>query len=42
LSNLNPLKRSALQQLRWNKNIIIKTTDKNLGPAAMDTMEYIR
>jgi len=42
LSNLNPLQLSALQQLRQNKNIIIKPTDKNLGPAIMDSSEYIQ
>jgi len=42
LSNLNPLQRSALQQLRRNKNIIIKPSDKNLGPTAKDTITYVR
>jgi hypothetical protein len=42
LSNLNPLQLSALCQLRRNKNVTIKLTDKNLGPAAMDTSEYIQ
>jgi len=42
LSNLNHIQWSALQQLRHNKDIIIKPSDKNLGPTAMDTTTYIR
>jgi hypothetical protein len=42
ISNLNPLQLSALRQLRQNKNVTIKPTDKNLGPAAMDTSDYIQ
>jgi hypothetical protein len=40
--NLNPFQQKILLQLRKNHNIIIKPTDKNLGPAAMDTTEYIK
>jgi hypothetical protein len=42
LSNLNPIQTNALRQLRQNHNITIKPTDKNLGPAAMDTSDYIK
>jgi hypothetical protein len=40
--NLNPLQQKILLQLCQNHNIIIKPTDKNLGPAAMDTTKYIK
>jgi len=41
LTNLNPLQAKTLKELKSNKNIIIKPTDKNLGPAMMDTSQYI-
>jgi len=34
-------KTQALRLLKRNKNITIKPTDKNLGPAVMDTNDYI-
>jgi uncharacterized protein YbcV (DUF1398 family) len=42
MTNLNPLQKTVLKQLRENKNIIIKPTDKNLGPAVMDKNTYIK
>jgi hypothetical protein len=30
-----------MKLLKQNKNIIIKSTDKNLGPATMDTKDYV-
>ena len=41
LSNLTPLQSTALKKLRENHDIILKPTDKNLGPAAMDREAYI-
>jgi len=41
LTNLTPQQRAALKHLRTNHEIIIKPTDKNLGPAIMDTKTYI-
>jgi hypothetical protein len=41
LSNLTPLQANALRLLRQNSNFIIKPSDKNLGPAIMDTVSYI-
>jgi hypothetical protein len=41
LSNLTPLQSYALRHLNLNQKIIIKPTDKNLGPAAMDMDHYI-
>jgi hypothetical protein len=41
LINLTPRQRAILNQLRCNENIIIKPTDKNLGPAVMDKKSYI-
>jgi hypothetical protein len=41
LSNLTPLQSKALITLKHNKNITIKPTDKNLGPAVLDTKQYI-
>jgi phosphosulfolactate phosphohydrolase-like enzyme len=32
----------VLHQLQQNKNIVIKLSDKNLGPAVMDTANYIK
>jgi hypothetical protein len=42
LSNLTPIQARALKSLKANKNIFIKPTDKNLGPAAMDLDSYIQ
>jgi mRNA-degrading endonuclease RelE of RelBE toxin-antitoxin system len=41
LNNLTPQQRAALKHLRTNHEIIIKPTNKNLGPAIMDTKTYI-
>jgi hypothetical protein len=41
LNNLTPMQQNVLKELKSNKNIIIKPTDKNLGHAAMDTETYI-
>ena len=38
ISNLTPLQFKALKQLKQNTNLIIKPTDKNLGPAIMDRL----
>jgi hypothetical protein len=40
LSNLNPVQANALKQLKADANFVIKPTDKNLGPAIMDTKSY--
>jgi hypothetical protein len=40
LSNLTPLQNKALNLLKQNKNVVIKATDKNLGPAIMDLERY--
>ena len=37
-----PFQRHAFQNLIRNKSIVIVKTDKNLGPAIMDTDTYIR
>ena len=42
LSNLTPLQTGILRQLKENKNIIIKPSDKNLGPTVMDTTSYVK
>ncbi len=42
LLNLTPLQKSVLKQLKANGDIIIKPTDKNLGPATMDKSDYIQ
>jgi hypothetical protein len=42
LLNLTPLQKSVLKQLKANGDIIIKPTDKNLGPAIMDKSDYIQ
>jgi len=42
LSNLTPLQANSLRHLQDNKNLLIKPTDKNLGPAIMDTVSYIK
>jgi hypothetical protein len=41
ISNLTPLQFKALKKLKQNTNLIIKPTDKNLGPAVMDRAFYI-
>jgi hypothetical protein len=41
-SNLNPLQHHPLRALRQDKNLIIKPTHKNLGPAIMETSQYIK
>jgi len=41
ISNLTPLQFKALKELKQNTNLIIKPTDKNLGPAIMDRVFYI-
>jgi hypothetical protein len=41
MTNLNPIQTIALRQLKQNPNIVIKPTERNLGPAAMDTEDYI-
>jgi hypothetical protein len=41
LPNLTPLQLSALRKLQSNSKIIIKPTDKNLGPAVLDTETYV-
>jgi hypothetical protein len=41
LSNLTPFQTKILLQLRQNTNIVIKPSDKNLGPAVLDTSRYI-
>jgi hypothetical protein len=40
-SNLTPLQAHALKSLKNNKNIVIKPTDKNLGPAVIDLKQYL-
>jgi hypothetical protein len=40
LSNLTPLQINALNLLKHTKNVVIKATDKNLGPAIMDLEQY--
>jgi hypothetical protein len=42
LKNLTPTQDKTLRLLQNNKNFTIKPTDKNLGPAIMDTNSYIR
>jgi hypothetical protein len=41
-SNLTPIQFKALLALRNNINLIIKPTDKNLGPALMDLDSYVK
>jgi len=41
ISNLTPLQTHTLRQLKDNKAITIKPTDKNLGPTVMDTSKYV-
>ncbi len=40
LSNLTPLQLKALSLQKKNKEVVIKSTDKNLGPAIMDLDQY--
>jgi len=40
LLNLTPLQKAAMKSLRNNNNIVIKSTDKNLGPAVLDADTY--
>jgi hypothetical protein len=42
LRNLSFMQLKTLKLLKDNKNLIIKPTDKNLGPAVMDTSTYVR
>jgi hypothetical protein len=42
LRNLSFVQLKTLKLLKDNANIIIKPTDKNSGPAVMDTSTYIR
>ena len=41
-SNLLPMQRSVFSILRRNKNLHVFKTDKNLGPAVIETDRYIR
>jgi hypothetical protein len=41
-NNLTTLQLNTLRALRQNKGLIIKPTDKNLGPAVMETSQYIK
>ena len=41
LSNLTPIQARVLQQLKNNSRIVIKPSDKNLGPTVLDTTSYI-
>ena len=41
LTNLTPFQVKTLKELKSNKDITIKPTDKNLGPAVLDTSHYI-
>jgi hypothetical protein len=41
LSNLTTIQSKALKSLRQNRQLIIKPTDKNLGPALMELDSYI-
>jgi len=42
LSNLTKLQSKTLYALKNDKEIIIKPTDKNLGPAVLDLDKYIK
>jgi len=42
LLNLTPLQKYTMKLLKDNKDITIKPTDKNLGPAVLDTKLYIK
>jgi predicted DNA-binding protein (UPF0251 family) len=41
-NNLTTPQLNTLRALRQNKGLIIKPTDKNLGPAVMETSQYIK
>ncbi len=41
LSNLTPIQARVLQQLKNNSRIVIKPSDKNLGPTVLGTTTYI-
>jgi hypothetical protein len=41
LNNLTTQQKNAFRQLSHNQEIIIKPTDKNLGPAVMDIKNYV-
>jgi hypothetical protein len=41
LNNLTTQQKNAFRQLSHNQEIIIKPTDKNLGPAVMDIKTYV-
>ena len=41
-SNLNHIQAAALQELRNNDDLIVFSTDKNLGPAIIERDEYVR
>jgi hypothetical protein len=41
LSNLTPIQARVLQQLKNNSRIVIKPSDKNLGPTVLNTTSYI-
>jgi len=40
-TNLTPSQVKTLNELKTNKGITIKPTDKNLGPAVLDTSQYV-
>jgi hypothetical protein len=42
LSNLTSLQAKTLKELKDNNSIIIKPTDKNLGPAILNREDYIK
>ena len=42
LKNLTASQQQTLLQLKSNKHYTIKPTDKNLGPATLDTSSYIK
>jgi hypothetical protein len=41
IKNFTPLQTKTLKALQDNTNYIIKPSDKSLGPAILDTNEYI-
>ena len=40
-SNLSKLQQDVLRQLKQNKNIMILSADKGLGPVGVDTKQYV-
>ena len=42
ISNISKHQATVLDSIRKNKNVIICHADKNLGPVAIDTEQYIR